>query len=433
MKKVENKKSKKKNQKIKKVLIIVLVAVLILSGILAFYLYNEIKDKKEQEKIKMQQQQLLEKIKSSYNEYVKTNKEATLYEFKENEYKAIGAVSKGVELQLEKVEININTQYFKIVDLNYYIKYQDIEKLEKLTTKDERYKKYVIFNENIVTSSPTSFYKEDNVAFRIEKEFEFPIIIKEKDKYYVEYYGDLYYIKKENVVNKEKSENTKEEIRNNIRTLTYHTIYNTETEKCTNTVICHPIEQFDAHMKYLSENKYLTLTMEELEWFMDGKIQIPKKSIVITLDDGKYAINAVNIVEKYKVNATYFIITKRYDVSKIKTKYMDFQSHTHNLHNNWKCSGGNQGGQLLCEERSKVLEDLKTSQDKLGGSFAFAYPFFDFNNRAIELLKEAGFRLAFVGQYDTDGYSTKKTDKMLLRRKTIFSGDSLEKYVSYLK
>lgn len=185
-------------------------------------------------------------------------------------------------------------------------------------------------------------------------------------------------------------------------------------------------------MKYLSENNYLTLTMNELELYLDGKIQVPKKTIVITLDDGKYATNAIKIVEKYKVYATYFIITGRYDVPP-KSEYMKYESHTDNLHNNYKCSGGNQGGELLCASEEKILKDLKTSQEKLDGSFAMAYPFFDFNERAIKLLRQAGFRLAFIGQYDTNGYSTPKTDRMKLRRKTIFSSDPLSTFVSYLK
>ena len=59
--------------------------------------------------------------------------------------------------------------------------------------------------------------------------------------------------------------------------------------------------------------------------------------------------------------------------------------------------------------------------------------FFDFNQRAIRILKETGFHMAFVGQYDSDGYSTFSTDRFILRRKTIFNDDSLDTFISYLK
>lgn len=421
------------NNRKKKFLIILFSSILLVLSVFAVISYINYSKEKELEAEKINKENLLKEINSSYNKYVKTNKDSKLYVLESGKYNEIGSVKENVELELNDIQITYETQYFHIKGLDYYISYKDVEKIDTLSTKDVHYKEYVVFNENVLTTNPTKFYSEDNLVYTIDKEFDLPIIIKDIDKYYVEYNNELFFVKKDNVKEVKESNNSSEEVRTNIRTLTYHTIYNTETEKCTNTVICHPIEQFDSHMKYLSENDYFTLTMEDLELFLDEKIQIPKKSVVITLDDGKYAINAVNIVEKYKVNATYFIITGRYEIPDVETTYMNFESHTDNMHNNWKCSGGNQGGELLCADENKILEDLKNSQEKLGGSTAFAYPFFDFNERAINLLKQAGFKLAFIGQYDTDGYSYPYTDKMKLRRKTIFSSDSIEKFISYLK
>ena len=419
----------------KKVYVILLSILLACLGIVFIFVgYSKQKEKEYNDFLKQEQikkEQLVKEIKDSYNKYVKTNKETKLYYLDEDKYKEIGIVGNNVELTLKDIEIDYDTKYFLINGLDYYIDYRDVEKIDNLSVKDDTYKKYVVFNENIESDNVTSFYNENGLVYKINKNMSLPIIIKDNDKSYVEFNDELLYVKN-NEVKIKYHKNTEEETRNNIRTLTYHTIYNKEKETCSNTVICHPIEQFDSHMKYLSENDYFSLRMKDLELFLDGKIQIPKKSIVITLDDGKYAKNAVNIVEKYKVNATYFIITGRYDVSDVKSEYMNFESHTDNMHNNWKCSGGNQGGQLLCEDEKKILEDLKTSQEKLGGSTAFAYPFFDFNDRAIKLLKESGFTLAFIGQYDTDGYSNPKTDKMKLRRKTIFSTDSINTFINYL-
>ena len=43
-------------------------------------------------------------------------------------------------------------------------------------------------------------------------------------------------------------------------------------------------------MKYLHENDYLTLTLEEVEMFLDKKIRIPMKTVAVTLDDGIFYI-----------------------------------------------------------------------------------------------------------------------------------------------
>ena len=393
-----------KDRTIFKTILAIAFCIILLIGL--YILTNSFNKEYTNENEKIKQENIIKEINSSYNKYVKTNKEAKLYTLDNNKYEEIGTISADVELELnEKKDDN---EYFSIKGMDYYINYKNVQKINKISeSNNTNYKKYIPFNENIITNSPTKFYKDGKVKYTINKSIEAKIIIKDIDKYYIEYNNELLYVTKDNVKEIKKSKNSNEKPRTNIRTLTYHTIYNTKTERCTNTVICHPIEQFREHLKYLSENNYLTLTMNELELYLDGKIQVPKKSIVITLDDGKYATNAIKIVEKYKVYATYFIITGRYDVPP-KSEYMKYESHTDNLHNNYKCSGGNQGGELLCASEDKILKDLKTSQEKLGGSFAIAYPFFDFNERAIKLLRQAGFRLAFIGQYDTNGYSTPK-------------------------
>ncbi len=417
----------------KKSFLLLILLLVILDLFLAHTIVKRINSKKIEE-IKIQKNLLKEnKIKditNHYNKYVKTIKEANLYEYKNNKYIKIGRINKNIELELENININEKKEYFKIKNLNYFIKYNYVEKIENISIND-RYKKYVLFNQNVVTDIKTTLYNELGYAYQIDSSVSLPLIIEETDRYYVSYNNTLLYIKKSESKLKY-HKNTSEKTRNNIRTFTYHAVYK-ENEKCKNKAICHPYKQFDSQMKYLSENNYLTLTMEELEMFLDKKINIPIKTVVITLDDGNLAKNAIEILEKYKLYATYFIITGRYDSYKLKSTYVSFESHTNNLHNNYKCPGGEQGGQLLCEDKNKILDDLKISKQKLNGSKYFSYPFFDWNERAINLLKQSGFHLAFIGQWTTDGYSDYNTNRLLLKRKTIFANDSLETFKSYLK
>lgn len=400
--------------------------------------YGSFLQKENFETVKKQKElqeknQLKSNILSHYNKYVKTSNESSVYKLIDGKYQEYGLIGNNIELELEDINIDYNTKYFHIVDLDLYIGYENVLPIQELVVNNDiNYKKFVKFNENIVTENETSFYDSNGLVYKIKEGVSLPIIIKDTDKYYVEFNNKLLYVKKSDV-KVVKKQNTSEKTRDKIRVLTYHTIYNPEKEECTNTVICHPISQFESHMKYLSDNNYLTLTMEELELFLDGKIRIPEKSIVITLDDGKYHKNAVNIVEKYKVNATYFIITSLYDVSKTKSYYMNFESHTHDMHNNWVCPGGNQGGQFLCESKEKAIKDLKKSQELLGGAHYLAYPYFDFNDKTIEELKEAGFRLAFIGEYNTSGYSSYDTNRYMIRRITVFSNYDINDLKELLK
>lgn len=377
----------------------------------------------------------IDNIKKHYNDYVVTNKETTLFKQENDQYIEYGKMNKDVPLSLGYVFINSNVKYFLIKDLNLYVSYQDVDPIESFDI-DDRYQNYINFNNNIVTKKITTFYDEnDNYVYTINQSFDFKVIIMKDDKYGVEYNNQFFYIHSddiEKIYDNDNSMSNKEKV----RTLTYHFIYNPETTNC-DQAICQTLSQFESHLKYIRENDYFTLKLNELEMYLNGEINIPEKSIVLTIDDGTiFDIDAIKLLEQYQVNATMFVITGRPSgYEKFQSHYLDLESHSNNMHNQYECPGyGSQGGGILCLDEDKVLEDLKISQDKLGGSTYFAYPFFDFNDRAISLLKKAGFKLAFIGQYNTDGYSyPNKTYKYKVPRKTIFSTTTMEEFIGYLE
>ncbi len=407
----------------------------ILFVLLIIFLSLNIKKEKETNKATSKENTIIEDIKKHYNEYVTTNKETILYKKENDEYIEAGKINKNVNLKLSNVEINVDTKYFYLPDLDLYINYIDVEPIEKYT-KNSRFKNYIYFNSNIITKNSTTFYDVDNnYLYTLNDSFEFKILIKDEDRYGVVFNDELLYISNNDVEKIYDNLNTDLKNKSKIRTLTYHFIYNPEKQECDQS-ICQSLEQFESHLKYIRENNYFTLNMDELDMYLDGKLQIPEKSIVITIDDGTTLdLDAVKLLEKYDINATLFVITSWVDPSPYKSTNLDFESHTDNMHNQYECKGyGMQGGGILCLPEEQILNDLKTSQNKLGGSKYFAYPFFDFNDRAIALLKKAGFKMAFIGQYDTEGYSyPKKTDKYKVRRMTIFSNTSMEEFISYLK
>lgn len=390
----------------KKLLIAIFISFILLGAVLIYHFNNNKID-----------------INAFYNKYVITNKEASLYTLNNNKYEPVGIASKDVSFELD----GISGKYFKIANTSYYISHLDVSKVDSIT-KDNRYKKYVLFNENIVTNNITNFYNDNGLVYRINKSFNLPIIIKDTDKYYVEYLGELLYVKKEDVKEFVETNNTTTKVRTNVRTLAYHFVYK-EGEECTNSYICHPESQFISHMKYLSDNNYFTLTMKELELFLDNKIRIPENSIVVTLDDGYFGMNAVKILEQYKINATYFIITKNVNPSDLKSDYVELASHTNDMHNNYKCPGGNQGGQILCEDEEKIIADLTLSRSKLNNTEYFCYPFYDYNDYAIGILKKIGFKMAFIGAGSTLGMSDSKTDKYKIPRLTLSSLTTMDEFI----
>lgn len=417
----------RKKRKNKKILIIGgIVLLLILIIVLAFLLLN-----------KSDKELIPESINYSdyYSKYVLVEEDTSIYELNENEYQEKGTIYAGAILELEEVE-DTNTEYFKIKDLDgkYYIKYDSIEKSDSYPSKDQRYKNYIPFNENIVTKAETTFYNEENKLYTIKESLNLPIIIKDDDKYYVEYNGMLLSVLASDVEEVVDNHNTDLENTDGVPVLNYHFVYKPEEETC-NQEICHPESQFREHLSYIKDNGYFTPTMSELEMYIDGELQLPK-SVVITIDDGRNVNLATQILEEYQLNATAFIVTSRYNMETefIESEYVELQSHSHNLHNAGTCPAGHgQGGGLTCLEDDVILEDLKTSRELLDGAIAFCYPFYEYNSHSIDLLKKAGFTMAFAGEYA--GGKTEATvgiDKFRIPRWVIVNYTTMDNFISYV-
>jgi peptidoglycan/xylan/chitin deacetylase (PgdA/CDA1 family) len=62
-------------------------------------------------------------------------------------------------------------------------------------------------------------------------------------------------------------------------------------------------------MEYLAQNGYRVITMKQLERFLEGKEPLPKKTVVITIDDGYRATYQVAfpILKKYGFPATVYL------------------------------------------------------------------------------------------------------------------------------
>lgn len=423
------KKNVNKKKKTKRIVIISLSILLIILVLTLVYYFD--KEKQAEQKLK-EEKELVEIITSHYNNIVKTSENANIY----NENEEIIGKLYNAEISLEEITIDKNTKYFKIKDFeNSYIKYQDTSIIDNLTTYNDRYKNYIVFNENITTNDKVKFYdEEDNLIYELYKTFNLPIIIKDDDKYGVEFNNRLLYIKKEDVKETKYNKNTDLNNTSGVAVLNYHAFYDEtsyEEKIACPTMICHSKAQFKTHLDYIKDNNIFTLRAKEIEMYIDGKIQLPK-SVYITIDDGVKSEHAVDMLTEYKMDATIFLVTSWADESIFyKTDYIELHSHTHNLHNGGMCPGG-QGSAIKCLDRETLLADLKQSREDLGGSTVFCFPFYEYNSYAISILKEAGFTMAFVGEYG-DMLVKVGMDKYTLPRFVITTYTTMNDIDNYFK
>ena len=234
----------------------------------------------------------------------------------------------------------------------------------------------------------------------------------------------------EKIVNSVKLVNYNDELADKIPVLNYHFFYNDETKDDCNQSICLSEEKFKSHLHFLKENNYKTLSMAEFNDWMDGKVNLPKKSVLITIDDGGMGVDTIaqNLLKEYDMNATLFLITSWWTKDLYTFEKLEIHSHTHDMHTNGVCPGG-QGGGIRCLDKQTILNDLKASRDYLNNPIAIAYPFYEYNDYAIDCVKESGFSLAFIGGY-------KKADrsnyKYLIPRYPIQNDISLDEFIRYV-
>ena len=386
------KRDKKKVNKKKLVVKIIIIILLLIISIISLIMYRDYKVKLEKEKQKQEGIEKIKEIENNYNEYMITITDTKLYN---SEYEEKGSISKNVILSLGDLDVHYKEGYYKLKNYDLYIKYDSLNKSENIEY-DIRYKNYIPFNQSIITNENTKLYITENEYYIINYELELPIIIKDNDKYYVEFDNKLVYVLKDNINIKENNNNL--EKTESIAVLNYHFVINKEAGEdklCSPSSICHSDTQFESHIKYIKDNDFYTITMKELELFIDGKINLPKKSVSITIDDGWFVNRAIQILEKHDAMGTLFLIGSLAPVSDYSSKNLEVHSHTWNLHNVANCPGGR--SPLLCYDKNTLVEDLKKSRESLNNTTYFCYPFYDYNNHAINALEEAGFAMALTG------------------------------------
>lgn len=214
-----------------------------------------------------------------------------------------------------------------------------------------------------------------------------------------------------------------------IAVLNYHFFYDGKNEKC-NEIICLDIKNFEKQLKYLKDNNFKTLTMDEFINWMYKKIDLPKKSVLITVDDGAMGTGKLNgnklipLLEKYQMHATLFLITGWWDKKDYQSNYLEIESHGHNIHVSQNCNGSSKA-KLLCLNKNELTEDLSKSIKALDSNKAFCYPFYAYNDTSSSVLKNLGFKVAFIGG---NKKATQSNNKYRIPRYIIYKSTSLNSF-----
>ena len=220
-----------------------------------------------------------------------------------------------------------------------------------------------------------------------------------------------------------------------IAVLNYHFFYDNEKGESCSDSNCIDAKDFKAQLSYLKDNGYKALTMQEFKDWKYGDIELPEKSVLITIDDGALGTGIQNgnklipILEEYKMHATLFLITGWWSIDNYKSEYLDIESHTNDMHTERVCEGVSRGAKMLCLSKNEVLEDLKRSISVTNSKLAFCFPFYAYTDETIDDVKQAGFSLAFIGG---GRKAMRSVDPYHIPRYQIKQQTSLDQFIKYV-
>jgi peptidoglycan/xylan/chitin deacetylase (PgdA/CDA1 family) len=186
--------------------------------------------------------------------------------------------------------------------------------------------------------------------------------------------------------------------------------------------------EFESDLKYLSENKYTTITMTELIDYVYQDIELPPNPIILTFDDGYLTTykTVFPLLKKYDMKIVLSIVGKSVDdfsrVNDTNISYahvtwdevkemkesglVEIQNHTYNLH---KICNGRYGcypkaNETLSHYEQLLTEDTLTLQEKINTTIGVApntltYPYGKYSDETDKIVRNKGFKATLTASY----------------------------------
>lgn len=187
------------------------------------------------------------------------------------------------------------------------------------------------------------------------------------------------------------------------------------------------IENFEKQIKYLSDNGYKSLSMDEFYEWKKGK-NIDGKKVLITFDDGKESYYTViaPILKKYDMKAVIFVIGERVNtegylsdeqIEKLQKEYpnLELESHSYGMHYQ---------DVARSEDYDAYVSDMELNKEK--EYKYYAYPFGITNANYQKALKDNDYKLAFL--FSPGKWANRKQNDYEITRVPVYNSTSFLKF-----
>ena len=174
-------------------------------------------------------------------------------------------------------------------------------------------------------------------------------------------------------------------------------------------------DDLEADLRFLKENGYNTILMDDLIRFVEKKRPLPDKPIILTFDDGYFSdhLYLLPLLEQFKMKAVLSIIglptNKNTDTGSrkkphigweqvaelSKSNLIEIQCHSFDLHG--KLGSGKRKGESMEKYQARLKADLAKNQALIkehtgSAPTTFTYPLGVVSKGSREVLEELGYK-----------------------------------------
>ncbi|PID24174.1 polysaccharide deacetylase family protein [Sporosarcina sp. P7] len=291
----------------------------------------------------------------------------------------------------------------------------------------------------VKTAQQTAVYTEANlestVLIQLRKGYRYPVIEEEKDWYVIKIGERAGYIHKPSV-----------EMDEGLPVLLYHQVLPRKQMKTEISTVS--LENFKKQMAYLADEQFTTLTSQQLYDYLEGRLIVPEKALIITFDDGLLSSKeyAYPILKQYGFTSSQHIISSRMDRDKDGPpfdgggllKYLtvedliemkdvfQFEAHTCALHELGRESGV---GLVFEHTEQEIMEDLQKNLQHVPSAVSIAYPYGQYNEEFIAAAKDVGL---LIGYTTVEGYANRDQSNYEVNRFGMTEKRSFKDFATYV-
>ena len=201
------------------------------------------------------------------------------------------------------------------------------------------------------------------------------------------------------------------------------------------------VDAFTEQMKYLKANGFRVVSVAEFVDWLQQRRQLPKKTVVLTFDDGyrSFREHAYPVLKELRYTATLFVYTDYVgagrnalnwdDLKALTAEGFDVQAHSKS-HADLRRGDRETDAQYARRMQAELIEPPRLLARSVGRSVSFlAYPYGRLDDAVLGKVKDHGYAAAFTVRRESNAAFV---DVLRISRSQVYSEMTLEQFAKNL-